>query len=90
MPYRSSPDTRWSVEKDGIVLWNLATGARLLLGYPQAAVWDLASRSDSEEHLARKIAAIAGLDSSAAQRLVRESLAQFAEAGFLTRDQGNG
>ncbi|MDP3000838.1 MAG: hypothetical protein Q8N47_25365 [Bryobacterales bacterium] len=72
------------------MLWNLATGARLPLGYPQAAVWDLASRCDSEERITRKIGAIAGLEPGAAGRLVRESLAEWARAGFLVPEAGDG
>jgi hypothetical protein len=88
--YRCSSETRWTVETDGIVLWDLATGARLLLGYPQAAVWDLASRCDSEERIIRKVGAIAGLEPGAAGRLVRDSLAEWAKAGFLVPEAGDG
>ncbi len=82
--------TQWTIEPDGIVLWNVEKRMRLPLYYPQAAVWDFFSRGDSYERVIRKVAAIAWLDSGAVERLVRESLSQWTEAGFLVSEVGHG
>jgi len=78
---------KWAVETRGVLLINEATGAVVTVEYPQAAIWDLLTRGESNRQIARKLCAIASLDPDAAEALVRETLAAWREAGFLAREE---
>jgi hypothetical protein len=81
--YRSAEQVRWAVEAAGVVLINNANGAATTLCYPEAAIWDLITRGDSNERIAAKLCAIVGLDPAAARQLVLDTVAAWRKAGFL-------
>lgn len=81
--YRPAEQVRWAVEAAGVVLIHNTTGAATTLCYPEAAIWELVTRGDSNDRIAAKLCAIAGLELAAAYQLVLDTLAAWREAGFL-------
>jgi hypothetical protein len=88
--YECAPRTAWCVEGDGIVLVNRTSGAVRRLGYPQAAVWDLAARGQSFRRIASTLRAVASLGETDAVRLIHSCVRSWVEAGFLREAQGRG
>jgi hypothetical protein len=88
--YRVSPGVAWVVELDGIILINRGSSNTLRLGYPQAAVWDLANRGLPFERIVSLLSVISALSSEQAGRLVQESFQQWQEQGFFQEVMGNG
>jgi hypothetical protein len=78
------------VEQDQVLLVDTRTGAVRPLGYPQAAIWDLIVRDSSWRGIVCKMGAIASLDAEAAERLVREAVDSWLEAGFLVAEEERG
>ena len=81
--YRYAPDVAWAVEQDHVVVVDTPTGAARHIGYPQAALWDLIGRDRSWAGIVSKMGAIASLNPEPAERLVRETIDAWIEAGFL-------
>lgn len=67
----------------GIVLINEKTGVVSLLGYPQAAVWDLLTRGYSYDRSVPMLTAITSLQADEIEALIAESLEKWLEDGFL-------
>jgi hypothetical protein len=80
---RCAEQVAWVVEPHGIVLIHLARGRRLELSYPEAAVWDLASRGRSEETIRFLLGLIAGIGPREARTLVDSCLDQWLAEGWL-------
>ncbi len=78
------------MEPGGVLLTHAGRGAVLRLGYPEAAVWDWMSRGEPWEGLIRKTRAVAKLEEAAAERLVREVVRAWIEAGFLVSEANGG
>jgi hypothetical protein len=73
----------WIVEHDGIRLLRIGAGCAELLGYPEAAIWDLAVRGAGESAMAPKIAAIAACSTDEARRIIARTLAAWRERGVV-------
>ncbi len=80
-PYCCPAGIAWTVDRRGVRLVNLASGASQTLTYPAAAIWDLACRNSSS--IAEKVAIIAGLPLPDAERLTAETLNVWVRDGFL-------
>jgi hypothetical protein len=84
------PGVSWVVESDGILLLNRGTGRILRLGYPEAAVWDLASRDGSIERIVPKLGRVASCGDREARRIVTGCMEAWIGGGWLVRKIGNG
>lgn len=80
--YKLGPDVRWVVERFAVVLTD-GKGTVRTLHYPEAAVWDLLSRGYAFDKVASMITHIAALDAPAADALVRVSVEDWAQGGFI-------
>ncbi|MDR2801243.1 MAG: hypothetical protein LBB52_08295 [Desulfovibrio sp.] len=80
---RCAGHVTWIVEPHGVVLINSTQGLRRELAYPEAAVWDLATRGRSEETIRSMLELIAGIGPRQARELVGSCLDQWAEEGWL-------
>lgn len=85
--YRCAPGIGWVVQTTGLTLVRQGEGVVAELGYPEAAVWDLASRGYRFDRLVFVIRHVAGLDEEAARRLVLETLQGWVRAGLLVRGE---
>jgi hypothetical protein len=81
--YRIAEEVGWAVEAGGVVIIDRTTGAATTLSYPQAAIWDFLTRGESGERICAKMCTIASLDPAAARALVKDTVADLREAGFL-------
>ena len=88
--YACKPEVAWVVEDDGILLVNRATGTTRFLGYPEAAVWDLLSRGRSFARAVSTLRATTERDAAEAERLVRDCIRQWVDAGILTEASDHG
>lgn len=85
--YRLAPGVRWAVERSAVKLTD-AKGTVRTLRYPEAAVWDLLSRGYAFDKVVSMITHIAALDSPGANVLVRTSVEDWAQSGFIEMDKG--
>ena len=83
---RCDGQVAWVVEPHGVVLSHLAHGRRRELGYPEAAVWDLAARGRSVETIGPMLELIAGIGPREARTLVDSCLDQWLAEGWLAED----
>lgn len=88
--YHCPDHVGWSVEIDTIRIINQRSGAVCLLGYPEAAVWDLISRGYAYDDLVRLLGVIASFDLSEAKQLVLRTVKDLAGKGFLTQSGDHG
>lgn len=85
--HRLATGVRWNVGRSGLMLW--APGGRTCeLHYPEAAVWDLASREPPFPRLVAATSAIAALSATEAEALVRRTLAAWVAEGWLEVEVG--
>ncbi len=82
--YHVAPGVRWAVERTTLTLVD-GRGGACRLGYPEAAVWDLVSRGYPLAEVARMIAAIASLDPTAADAIIRSAIEGWERAGLIRR-----
>ncbi|MBI5084847.1 MAG: hypothetical protein HZB13_09655, partial [Acidobacteria bacterium] len=75
----------WTVEQQGIAVFAPGVERPLRLSYPEAAVWELLTRGQSSDVTAGKLRAIAHLDESGAEGLVRRQLKAWLAAGLIQR-----
>ena len=80
--YKLSPGVRWVVERFSVTLTD-GQGTVRTLRYPEAAVWDLLSRGYAFEKVVSMITHIAAVDASTADSLVRATVDDWAQAGFI-------
>ena len=85
LPSACRPAARvaWTVEIDGIRLFDKARHTVTRLDYPSAAVWDLASRGYGPPQIVAMLARIGSLDPEEAKHVVEESLRAWREAEWL-------
>ena len=88
--YRLAAGVSWTVEPGGIFLTHNSGAAVLRLAYPEAAMWDWMSRGEPWEGLIRKTRAAAKLEEADAERVVREALRAWVEAGWLVSEASGG
>ncbi len=86
--FRPAPGVSWVVGPRGTVLYK--GREHVELAYPEAALWDLATRVTGAELLASMMAAVAAVDLAASRSLVERTLARWADEGWLSRNDGNG
>jgi hypothetical protein len=77
------------VEADGVLLIDRA-GEATLLGYAEAAIWDLLTRGETSERIRAKLCDIASLEPAAAQALVRKTVTALRAAGLLMPGDSSG
>lgn len=77
------------VENDGLILAD-GHGATCRVAYPDAAIWDLISRSYDFGKTVWMMRYIAGLDDESSRHLVCDALDRWTTAGFLTRKEQHG
>jgi hypothetical protein len=80
--YRLAPGVRWVVDRATLKVSD-GRGRVCVIGYPQAAVWDLFTRSYPYTKVVSMMTHIASLDERAADALVREALVEWVRLGFL-------
>jgi hypothetical protein len=88
--FRPANQVHWAVERTGLLLIHADSGASCLLGYPDAAVWDLLARGNTPEIVASKLCAIAALAPAEAQALVDALTARWHAAGWLSEEAAGG
>lgn len=88
--YRCHSDVVWAIESVGLVLIRRDTRKRLVLHYPEAALWDLLSRQVAFDRLIKMMAAIAGLELSAAREWVTKTINGWARESWLIGGEGHG
>ncbi len=88
--YRCAEGVSWAVELHGVVVLDPRRESAIRLGYPEAALWDLVSRSESGERLTQKMGALGSLEAEAVERFVSETLRRWVEAGLLVAEEGDG
>lgn len=81
--YRPASSVKWSVNRQGIQLVNFETRNCAYLAYPEAAIWDLTCRGDSEDRLVTKISIIASISAADAQQLIVETIQHWVKIGFM-------
>ena len=82
--YRCHPDVVWAVETGGLILIRRDTGKKLILGYPEAALWDFLSRGIPLQRVKRMMVAIAHIEQKATHKLVNETIGVWTQEGWLT------
>jgi len=82
--YRVGRGVRWSVGRVTLTLAD-AKGNVRTLRYPEAAVFDLVSRGRPFAKVVSLTAHILSLDAAGAEALVRSTLEEWADGGFLER-----
>jgi hypothetical protein len=80
--YTLAPDLRWAVERLSVTLTDKSGQVRSIQ-YPQAGIWDLVSRGYPFDRVVSLTAHIAGCDAAGADRLVRDTLDEWARAGWI-------
>jgi hypothetical protein len=80
---RPAPEVRYVVESAGIRLIDTGTGAEHTLGYPEAAVWDMAARGYDSGRIATCLEQIAWVTPTHAAEIVRDTFAMLHERGFV-------
>jgi len=88
--YCPASGVAWTVEKDGILLVHQGAGAVRRLRYPEAAAWGWFSRSEAPGRVAWLTGLVGRLEPGAAERLVRETIASWVEAGILVVEGADG
>ena len=73
----------WSVEEGGIRIVTGDPKKGLWLAYPRAAIWELMARKNSYESIVSKVSSIGSISVEAAGRLVRQSVQEWVERGYL-------
>lgn len=73
----------WVVEPQGIVLIHTLQGRRYPLAYPEAAVWDLLTRSRPVETICTMLELIAAISPSKSKELVTACLEVWTQEGWL-------
>ena len=85
--YQLTAGLQWTAETDGLIVID-GRGETTRLGYPEAAIWDLISRSYDFPKTVCMMRFIAGLEEEASRRLVWDTLEHWHSTGLLTRDEG--
>jgi len=80
----------WAVESDGVRLIRRDTAAGICLRYPQAALWDFVCRQVPPARARKMFAVFTKLPEEDADRLMRATLGQWFEAGWITRQDSHG
>jgi hypothetical protein len=84
------PAVVWAVESVGLVLIRRDTSKRAVLGYPEAALWDLLSRATPMKRLIPMMAAIAGLTPGSACSWVGTTMQTWAREGWIIAGKEDG
>ena len=86
----SNANVSWAVESDGVRLIRRDTAAGICLRYPQAALWDFVCRQVPQTHVRKMFAVLTKLAEEDADHLVRTTLDQWLEAGWITERDSHG
>ncbi|MCB9295284.1 MAG: hypothetical protein H6559_19505 [Lewinellaceae bacterium] len=85
--YSCHPKVRWVVEIDGVLLIHHELEKKKKLGYPEAAVWDLATQGFAYARMVDLITRIASVGFREAENIVNGCLESLAEQGFLQKTE---
>ncbi len=88
--YRAAPAVAWVVQTAGLELFRDPGSPVVRLGYPEAAVWDLAVRGASLERITTDLAVIASLHRDGARDLAVRTIDSLCASGFLVRKVADG
>jgi len=88
--FRCASQVLWAIETRGILLVDPTTERSCSLPYPHAAIWDLMSRGCSYPKMISALFAIGSLEREEAERLLDESLLEWAAAGFVEKSHCDG
>jgi len=81
---------RYVVESTGIRLINTKSAGTHWLGYPEAAVWDMAVQGLDFERIVAAMQSIAGLDAGQAEIAIVDLFESLQRCGFLAcEDESN-
>ena len=78
--FQPDPDTRFVVEPAGVRL--VRGSAETILGYPEAAIWDMAVRGYDLARIVDSLQHIIGVTPAHAQQIVLDTLQMLSERGF--------
>jgi hypothetical protein len=85
-----NPNVAWTVERYGIHLIRRDTGKKIMLYYPEAALWDFCSRKLPIQHIIKIMATIINMDLSGIQSWFVETIDNWIQAGWLTTGGDDG
>jgi len=85
--FQPHPDIQYAVETTTIKLINTRTGEVHTLGYPQAAIWDMASRACDEAAIVDVLGVVLRVTTSHAQIILSDTLDAWHKRGFLIREE---
>jgi hypothetical protein len=80
-----APGIRYAVESASIKLIAIESGTTHSLGYPEAAVWDMAARGYDAARIVDYLTDIACVTPAQAERIVADLFARLHELGFVAR-----
>jgi hypothetical protein len=83
--FQPASDVRYAVEANGIRLIDTRSGATHILTYPQAAVWDMATRGCDLAQIIAVVQVIARVTSAHAGQIVRGTFESLRERGLVIR-----
>ncbi len=85
--YRQDPDVSYTVESNGLILINARTGNKLVIDYPQAAVWDLIIKNYTPGMIVRMISNILLITRNQSKSIIRDTLESLYDKGFLLKSK---
>jgi hypothetical protein len=85
--YRQNPDVSYIVESNSLILINARTGNKLVIDYPQAAVWDLIIKNYTFDMIVRMISNILLITGNQSKSLIVDTLEYLYDKGFLLKSE---
>jgi hypothetical protein len=85
--FQPDPDTRFVVEPAGVRL--VHGQSETTLGYPEAAIWDMAVRGYDLARIVDLLRHIIGVTPAHAEQVVFDTLQMLSERGFGSREKAD-
>lgn len=83
-------EVSWIVESRGIRLVHAGSGQERFLPYPEAALWDLASRYGEMEKIIHLLAVIMGSQDKESRIWILHCMDEWESSGWLLREKNYG
>jgi hypothetical protein len=85
--FQPDPDTRFVVEPAGVKL--IRGQSETILGYPEAAAWDMAVRGYDLARIVDTLQHIVGVTPAHARQIVLDTLQMLSERGFGSQEKAD-
>jgi hypothetical protein len=83
--YQPAPNVLFVVENTRIKLFDPTTGTTHILGYPEAAAWDMATRGYGMKQIVDTLRHITGEPTAVTEQIVVDLFTLLLDRGFVTR-----